>query len=141
MFIPLSQTNRSIVRATLPTLRRHEAALIGEVYLRIRRNRHEAALFNEIHGGSATLKIREIVRKVLSSAASIAYAGLSLSQPAGISAEHYPYIAKALVSAIGKLLGQEATFDVMNAWDEILRVTACPYGSDGMPFSSYDHRK
>jgi hemoglobin-like flavoprotein len=34
----------------------------------------------------------------------------------GVKPEHYPYVAEALLPAIGEVLGEAATDDIINAW-------------------------
>ena len=127
--LPLGETTCSIVRATLPTLRDNEAVLVGEIYLRIKRNPHESALLEQLEGGSANSQIREIVRTILAGAA-----GLVGDEAPLLPIEHYAYMAKALIGAIAKLLGDEASQEVLNAWDEVLRVGAHLFLTNGSLF-------
>jgi nitric oxide dioxygenase len=124
---PLSETTIAIVKATVPALAAHGPAVTKEMYARLFQDDHIRALFNQSHQGESSRQANALAAAILGYAQNIE--NLASLTPAveriaqkhighNIYAEHYPYVAKALLGAITHVLGDAATPDVLSAWGE-----------------------
>ncbi|WP_333605080.1 globin domain-containing protein [Novosphingobium sp.] len=127
MTAPLSEQTIAIVKATAPALQAHGVAITTRMYERLFVNEEVKDLFDQ-----AAQESGEQPRRL--AAAILAYAQnvdklQNLTGPVqrmvqrhvetGVKAEHYPYVAEALLPAIRDVLGEEAATDeVLAAWGE-----------------------
>ncbi|MDP3550136.1 MAG: globin domain-containing protein [Novosphingobium sp.] len=122
-----SEHARTIVKATAPVIEKHGLAITTAMYKRLFQNDEVKAMFDQ-----AAQESGEQPRRL--AAAILAYAKnidkLENLGPAvgrmvqrhvdcGVKAEHYPYVAEALLPAIRDVVGAEvATDEVLAAWGE-----------------------
>ncbi|MAC59719.1 MAG: hypothetical protein CMH85_15925 [Novosphingobium sp.] len=126
MAAPLSEQTVAIVKATAPALQEHGVAITTRMYERLFVDEEIKALFDQ-----AAQESGEQPRRL--AAAILAYAQnvdklQNLDAPVrrmverhvetGVKAEHYPYVANALLPAIRDVLGDAATDEVLAAWGE-----------------------
>ena len=126
MAAPLSEQTVAIVKATAPALQEHGVAITTRTYERLFVDEEIKALFDQ-----AAQESGEQPRRL--AAAIFAYAQnvdklQNLDAPVrrmverhvetGVKAEHYPYVANALLPAIRDVLGDAATDEVLAAWGE-----------------------
>lgn len=122
----LSPETVAIVKATVPALQTHGSAITAKMYDRLFRDEHIRSLFN--HANQANGKqINALAGAILAYASNIDNLGALLPAVERIAQkhvgfhilpEHYPYVATALLGAIGDVLGEAATEDILNAWGE-----------------------
>ncbi|KSB91236.1 dihydropteridine reductase [Caulobacter vibrioides] len=123
---PLSAETIACVKATAPAVAAVAPQITKAMYGRLFQDAHIKALFN--HANQATGKQHHALAGAI-----VAYAqnieNLEVLGPAvermaqkhigyNILPEHYPYVAKALLGAIGDVLGEAATDEVLAAWGE-----------------------
>lgn len=122
-----SEQAKTIVKATAPAIEKHGVAITTAMYARLFQNAEVKAMFDQ-----AAQESGEQPRRL--AAAILAYAKnidkLDNLGPAvgrmvqrhvetGVKAEHYPYVAQALLPAIRDVLGADvATDEVLAAWGE-----------------------
>jgi hemoglobin-like flavoprotein len=122
-----SEHARTIVKATAPVIEKHGLAITTAMYKRLFQNADVKAMFDQ-----AAQESGEQPRRL--AAAILAYAKnidkLENLGPAvgrmvqrhvdcGVKAEHYPYVAEALLPAIRDVVGSDvATDEVLAAWGE-----------------------
>ncbi|TDH64256.1 NO-inducible flavohemoprotein [Dankookia rubra] len=125
--MPLSDTTIAIVKATVPALEQHGLAITQRMYERMFRNPEIRNLFNQSHHGETGSQPRALATAVLAYARHIDNLGPMsgaveriAQKHAGlvILPEHYPHVAEALLGAIGEVLGEAATPEVLAAWGE-----------------------
>lgn len=124
---PLSEASIAIVKATVPALEAHGLDVTRRMYERLFRNTAIRDLFNQAHHGEAGSQPRALASAILAYAQNIdrlqvlgpaveriaqKHAGLN------ILPEHYPFVADALLGAIGDVLGEAATPEILGAWGE-----------------------
>ncbi|MCW3844011.1 globin domain-containing protein [Micromonospora yasonensis] len=133
----LSETSAAVVRATLPAVQAHGEAITGRFYQRMFDAHPELLdIFNR--GNQATGQ-----QKAALAAAVVAYAdhltggaggvpwGPILDRIAhkhaslGITATQYPIVGRHLLAAVGEVLGEAVTPEVVAAWDEVYWLLAC----------------
>ena len=124
---PLSEQTIAIVKATVPALARHGIDITRAMYKRLFQDAHIAALFNHSHQGEDGTQTKALAAAILAYAEHIDNPGALAPAIERIAQkhvglqilpEHYPYVAKALLGAIGDVLGDAATDEVLNAWGE-----------------------
>ncbi|MCI2008985.1 MAG: NO-inducible flavohemoprotein [Acetobacter peroxydans] len=121
---PLDEKTRSIILATVPALKAHGLAITEEMYKRLLVRPEIRDLFNQSHQRDLE-QPRALALAVLAYAQNIN----DLGQLGGmveriaekhvglnILPEHYPFVADALLGAIGHVLGDAATPEIMDAW-------------------------
>lgn len=123
----LSERTLATVRATVPALEAHGLAITRAMYARMFRDPAIRDLFNQSHHGETGSQPKALAAAVLAYARHIdrldalgptveriaqKHVGLQ------ILPEHYPYVADALLGAIGEVLGEAATEEVLAAWGE-----------------------
>lgn len=122
-----SPESMAIVKSTAPALEKHGLAITTRMYERLFENAEIAAMFDR-----AAQESGEQPKRL--AAAILAYAKnidkLEALGPAvgrmvarhvetGVKAEHYPYVAEALLPAVRDVLGADvATDEVLAAWGE-----------------------
>ncbi|MBB5827668.1 globin domain-containing protein [Micromonospora carbonacea] len=132
----LTESSAAVVRATLPAVQAHGAAITGRFYQRMFAARPELLdLFNR--GNQATG-----AQQAALAAAVVAYAehlvGLSDAPwgpimdriahkhaSLGITPAQYPIVGRHLLAAVGEVLGDAVTPEVVAAWDETYWLLAC----------------
>jgi nitric oxide dioxygenase len=113
------------VKATVPALAEHGAAITQAMYLRLFQDDHIKALFNHANQGEGGGQTKALAGAVLAYAQNID--NLAVLAPAveriaqkhvdhHILPEHYPFVATALLGAIKEVLGDAATDEVLDAW-------------------------
>src|SRR5690349_3223008 len=124
---PLSDRTIALIKATVPALEAHGLDITHRMYDRLFRNGAIRDLFNQSHHGETGSQPRALAGAVLAYARNIdrlqdfgpmveriaqKHAGLN------ILPEHYPHVAEALLGAIGEVLGEAATPEILAAWGE-----------------------
>ncbi len=121
---PLAMT---IVKSTAPALEKHGVEITTAMYARLFRDPAIEALFDKAAQSSGE-QPRRLAGAILAYARNIDK--LANLRPAvsrmvarhvetGVKAEHYPYVAEALLPAIRDVLGPDvATDEVLAAWGE-----------------------
>jgi len=123
----LSEETRAIIKATVPALEENGRLIVAEMYSRLLADEEIRVLFNQSHQDASSSQHEALTNAILAYAKNID----NLSALAGaveriankhvglqIQEEHYEYVATALIGAIGHVLGEAATPDVVRAWTE-----------------------
>ncbi|MEJ2816178.1 MULTISPECIES: NO-inducible flavohemoprotein [unclassified Caulobacter] len=126
MAAALSAETIARVKATVPALAEHGEAITLAMYARLFQDDHIKALFN--HANQATgAQPKALAGAILAYAQNIDNLGVVLPVVERIAhkhvgyhilAEHYPFVAKALLGAIKDVLGDAATDEILGAWGE-----------------------
>jgi nitric oxide dioxygenase len=125
--VPLSDTTIAIVKATVPVLEQHGLAITRRMYERMFLNPEIRDLFNQSRHGETGSQPKALAAAVLAYARHIDNLGVLsgaveriAQKHAGlvILPEHYPHVADALLGAIGDVLGDAATPEILAAWGE-----------------------
>lgn len=126
MTTSLSEKTITIVKATVPALAEHGAAITAAMYARLFQDDHIRALFNQANQESGS-QVKALAGAVLAYAKNIDNLGVlggAVERMAqkhigyNILPEHYPYVATALLGAIKDVLGDAATDEILEAWGE-----------------------
>lgn len=123
----LSERTIALVKATIPALEAHGFDIVQAMYARMFQNPMIRDLFNQSHHGNSTSQPRALTDAILAYARNID--NLSVLVPTveriaqkhvslQIQADHYPYVAEALLAAIKDVLGDAATDEIIAAWGE-----------------------
>ncbi|MBP0447519.1 NO-inducible flavohemoprotein [Roseomonas sp. SSH11] len=124
---PLSPQTISLVKATVPALEAHGLAITRRMYQRMFENEAIRDLFNQSHHGETGSQPKALATAVLAYAQNIdnlAVLGPAVERIAqkhvglNILPEHYPFVADALLGAIGDVLAEAATPEILAAWGE-----------------------
>ena len=124
---PLSPTTIHLVKATVPALEAHGAAITRRMYERLFEDASMRALFNQSHHGENGSQPKALADAVLAYARNIDHLsvlGAAVERIAqkhvalNILPEHYPFVAQALLAAIQDVLGVAATPEICTAWGE-----------------------
>jgi len=117
----------TIVKATAPALEKHGLAITTAMYARLFENKDIEAMFDRAAQASGE-QPKRLAAAILAYAKNIdklQNLGTAVSRmvarhiDTGVKAEHYPYVANALLPAIRDVLGEElATDEVLAAWGE-----------------------
>jgi len=117
----------AIVKSTAPALEKHGVEITTAMYARLFQNPAIEALFDKADQRSGE-QPRRLAGAILAYARNIdklANLGTAVSRmvarhvETGVKAEHYPYVAEALLPAIRDVLGADvATDEVLAAWGE-----------------------
>ncbi len=127
MTTALSDTTIAIVKATVPALEAHGLDITRRMYERMFQNHAIRDLFNQSHHGETGAQPRALAGAILAYAQHIDQLGALAPAVERIAQkhvglqilpEHYPYVAEALLGAIGDVLGDAATEQILNAWGE-----------------------
>lgn len=116
-----------IVKSTAPALEKHGVEITTAMYARLFRNAEIAAMFDRAAQDSGE-QPRRLANAILAYAKNIdklqnlgpaVQRMVARHVETGVKAEHYPYVAEALLPAIRDVLGAEiATDAVLAAWGE-----------------------
>lgn len=126
MSISLSAQTIATVKATAPVLQDHGVAITKRMYERLFWNEDVKALFDHAAHESGE-QPRRLAAAILGYAQNVDRlqklddAVLVMARrhvATGVKAEHYPYVARALLAAIRDILGDAATDEVLDAWNE-----------------------
>ncbi|MDF3607058.1 NO-inducible flavohemoprotein [Paracoccus sp. DMF-8] len=124
---PLSPATIATVKATIPALQAHGFDIVKAMYARLFRIPEVAMLFNASHQAGGDAQPKALTGAILAYAQNIENPGVLAAAIERITQkhvslqilpEHYPHVADALLGAIGDVLGEAATPDVLNAWGE-----------------------
>ncbi|GBQ10186.1 MULTISPECIES: NO-inducible flavohemoprotein [Acetobacteraceae] len=124
MSAPLDDKTRAIISATVPALKAHGTAITTEMYKRLLSTPAIRDLFNLSHQQDGE-QPKALALAVLCYAEHIndlgALGGMVeriAEKHVGLNIlpEHYPYVAEALLGAIGHVLGDAATPEIAEAW-------------------------
>jgi len=117
----------AIVKSTAPLLEKHGVAITTAMYARLFENADIAAMFDRAAQASGE-QPRRLAGAILAYAKNIEKLGnlgpavarmVTRHVETGVKAEHYPYVAEALLPAIRDVLGADvATDTVLAAWGE-----------------------
>jgi len=124
---PLSSATVAVIKATVPALAEHGAAIVAAMYARLFRYPEIRTLFNHANQGEDSRQVHALAGAILAYARNIE--NLSVLMPVvkriaqkhvgfHILPEHYPFVAEALLGAIRDVLGDAATEDILTAWGE-----------------------
>ncbi|MBN8927053.1 MAG: nitric oxide dioxygenase [Rhodospirillales bacterium 69-11] len=124
---PLSASTIALIKATVPALETHGLAITRRMYERMFQNEAIRDLFNQSHHGETGSQPKALAGAVLAYARNIDNLGVlggaveRIAQKhvaLNILPEHYPFVAEALLGAIGDVLGDAATEEILAAWGE-----------------------
>jgi hemoglobin-like flavoprotein len=116
-----------IVKATAPAIEKHGTAITQAMYARLFQNANIKAMFDQAAQESGE-QPRRLAAAILAYAKNIDKLGALETAvqrmvvrhvETGVHAEHYPYVAEALLPAMRDVLGADvATDEVLAAWGE-----------------------
>lgn len=121
---PLDAATKETIKATAPALRKHGLAITKRMYERLFEDAEIKAMFDEAEQSSGRQPER-LAQAILAYAENVdkleALGGavdrmVVRHVECGVHAEHYPYVANALLPAIGDVLGAAATPAILEAW-------------------------
>ncbi|ABD24597.1 globin [Novosphingobium aromaticivorans DSM 12444] len=122
-----SEHAKTIVKATAPAIEKHGVDITTAMYKRLFQNDEVKAMFDQAAQDSGE-QPRRLAGAILAYAKNIdklENLGSAVQRmvqrhvDTGVKAEHYPYVAEALLPAIRDVLGAEvATDEVLAAWGE-----------------------
>ena len=124
---PLSPATIAIIKATVPALEAHGLTITKRMYERLFQDAAIRDLFNQSHHGETGSQPKALAQAVLAYARNIGNLGVLAGAVERIAQkhvalnilpEHYPYVADALLGAIGDVLGEAATPEICAAWGE-----------------------
>lgn len=116
-----------IVKATAPALEKHGLAITTAMYARLFKNKDIEAMFDRAAqtSGEQPKRLAAAILAYAKNIDKLQNLGTAVSRmvarhvDTGVKAEHYPYVANALLPAIRDVLGAEvATDEVLAAWGE-----------------------
>lgn len=117
----------TIVKATAPALEKHGVAITTAMYARLFENKDIEAMFDRAAqtSGEQPKRLAAAILAYAKNIDKLQNLGTAVSRmvarhiDTGVKAEHYPYVANALLPAIRDVLGEEiATDEVLAAWGE-----------------------
>lgn len=126
MAAPLAPETIALIKATAPALRENGVAITTRMYERLFVNEEVKALFDMAAQESgeqpkrlagAILAYAENIDKLQNLTAPVERM-VRRHVETGVKAEHYPYVAEALLPAIRDVLGEAATDEVLDAWGQ-----------------------
>ncbi|MDO9427785.1 MAG: NO-inducible flavohemoprotein [Methylobacterium sp.] len=124
---PLAPSTVDLIKATVPALEAHGLEITKRMYARLFRDPAMRDLFNQSHHGENGSQPKALAQAVLAYARNIDNLGAlggaveRIAQKhvaLNILPEHYPFVADALLGAIGDILGDAATAEICAAWGE-----------------------
>lgn len=128
----LSERTIAIVKQSVPALRDQGLAITQNMYPRLFENPEIRSMFNQSHQRDAA-QPRALAASILAYAENIDTLGAlggaveRIAQKhvaLNILPEHYPHVGRALLAAIGDVLGEAATPEVLAAWGEAYQALA-----------------
>lgn len=117
----------TIVKATAPALEKHGLAITTAMYARLFENKDIEAMFDRAAqtSGEQPKRLAAAILAYAKNIDKLQNLGTAVSRmvarhiDTGVKAEHYPYVANALLPAIRDVLGEDiATDEVLAAWGE-----------------------
>ena len=123
---PLAPETMDLIKATAPALREHGLAITQRMYERLFVNEDVKAMFDQAAQASgeqpkrlaaAILAYAENIDKLQNLTAPVERM-VQRHVETGVKAEHYPYVAEALLPAIKDVLGDAATDEILDAWGQ-----------------------
>ncbi|MES2302182.1 MAG: globin domain-containing protein [Pseudomonadota bacterium] len=118
---------KTIVKATAPAIEKHGVDITTAMYARLFQNADVKAMFDQAAQDSGE-QPRRLAGAILAYAKNIdklenlgpaVQRMVARHVETGVKAEHYPYVAEALLPAIRDVLGADvATDEVLGAWGE-----------------------
>ena len=117
----------TIVKATAPALEKHGLAITTAMYARLFENKDIEAMFDRAAqtSGEQPKRLAAAILAYAKNIDKLQNLGTAVSRmvarhiDTGVKAEHYPYVANALLPAIRDVLGEEVATDaVLAAWGE-----------------------
>ncbi len=123
----LSAKTIAIVKQSVPALEAHGSDITKAMYARLFRDEHIRNLFNHANQGEGGSQVHALAAAILGYARNIENLGALTPVVERIAhkhigyhilPEHYPYVAEALLAAIGDVLGDAATPALLDAWGE-----------------------
>src|SRR5689334_6248668 len=124
MNVPLSAAAIATVKATIPALRQHGLAITTRMYARLLEDAEMRALFGATPTGEGARQPKALAAAVLAYAqnidnlAALSGAVETIAQrhvARRIEPRHYSLVAEALIGAIGDVLGEAASADILAA--------------------------
>jgi nitric oxide dioxygenase/hemoglobin len=122
-----SEHAKTIVKATAPAIEKHGVDITTAMYARLFQNADVKAMFDQAAQDSGE-QPRRLAGAILAYAKNIdklenlgpaVQRMVARHVETGVKAEHYPYVAEALLPAIRDVLGADvATDEVLGAWGE-----------------------
>lgn len=127
MSTQLAPRTIELVKATAPALSQHGLAITQKMYEHLFKDEEIRDLFNQSHQGQNGSQPKALAAAILAYAENID--NLGVLAPAveriaqkhtglNILPEHYPFVANALLRAIGDVLGEAASDEILKAWGE-----------------------
>ncbi len=129
----LSEQTRAIIKSTVPVLEVHGKTITTVFYKNMfeahpellnifnhanqKQGRQQGALANTVYAAAVHI---DNLEAILPAVVQIANKHVSL----GIKPEHYPIVGEYLLKAIKEVLGDAATDDIMDAWEQAYSVIA-----------------
>lgn len=124
---PLSPRTVELVKQSVPALAANGTAITKRMYAILFQDDHIRELFNHANQGEGGSQVKALAAAILAYAQNIE--NLGVLGPAveriahkhigyHILPEHYPFVAKALLSAIADVLSEAATPELLSAWGE-----------------------
>lgn len=116
-----------VVKATAPALEKHGLAITTAMYARLFENKDIEAMFDRAAqtSGEQPKRLAAAILAYAKNIDKLQNLGSAVSRmvarhiDTGVKAEHYPYVANALLPAIRDVLGEDiATDEVLAAWGE-----------------------
>lgn len=126
MAAPLAPETIALIKATAPALREHGLAITQRMYERLFVNEDIKGLFDQaaqVSGeqpkrlAAAILAYAENIDKLQNLTGPVARM-VQRHVDTGVKAEHYPYVAEALLPAIRDVLGEVASDEILDAWGQ-----------------------
>ena len=124
MASPLDQQTMDLVKSTAPVLRKQGVEVTTRMYERLFENSQIKEMFDQEEQRTGR-QPKRLAGAIIAYAENIDNLG-ALAGPVesmvkrhvdtGVQADHYPYVADALLPAIKDVLGDAATDDVIEAW-------------------------
>lgn len=133
MPVALSKDTIAVVKATVPVLKDHGLAVTERLYHHLFKNPDIKALFNASHHGAGGTQPTALAQAVLAYARNIDNLGALTGAVERIAQkhvglnilpEHYPVVEEALLNALRDVLGDAATPQILDAWQEAYRFLA-----------------
>ncbi len=129
----LSEEARTIIKSTVPVLEEHGVAITTHFYRNLfeahpellnifnhanqAQGRQQTALAKAVYAAAVHI---DDLGEILPAVVQIAHKHVSL----GVLPEHYPIVGKYLLKAMKEVLGDAATDEIIEAWDEAYGVIA-----------------
>jgi len=122
----LSEQTMATVKATAPALQQHGVAITTAMYRRLFVNEEVKALFDMAaqDSGEQPKRLAGAILAYAQNIDKLQNLGPAVQRmvarhiETGVKAEHYPYVAEALLPAIRDVLGDAATDEILAAWGE-----------------------